>query len=133
MQIPACPSALERSPRVSSYFRASRTRRRAAPRATANGAARRTAGELAYEVGIERGIPDVSIAREMDIPFHRVLLSGLVYARARLTIGPCFNRRSGSQPSRPATSCGCFTWILLTSSYSLLLSPTSETSGCYAR
>lgn len=41
----------------------------------------------------------------MDTPFHRVLLSGLVYARARLTIGPCFNRRSGSQPaSRPAAS-----------------------------
>lgn len=111
--------------------------RDAAPRA-ANGAARRTAGELAYEVGIERGIPDVSIAREMDTPFHRVLLSGLVYARARLTIGPCFNRRSGSQPAgQPLhlTSCGCFTWILLTSSCSLLLSPIlrrGETSGCCA-
>jgi len=64
--------------------------------------ARRTAGELAYEAGIERGTPDVSIAREMDTPFHRVLLSGLVYARARLTAGPCLNRRSrgASQPAR---------------------------------
>lgn len=62
--------------------------------------ARRTAGKLAYEAGIERGTPDVSIAREMDTPFHRVLLSGLVYARARLTAEPCLNRRSGSQPVR---------------------------------
>jgi len=83
------------------------------PRA-ADSVARRTAGKLAYEAGIERGTPDVSIAREMDTPFHRVLLSGLVYARARLTAGPCLNRRSGSQPASPRepshlTSCGCFT------------------------
>ena len=35
--------------------------------------------------GIERGTPDVSIVLEMDTPLHRVLLSGLVYTRARLT------------------------------------------------
>lgn len=104
MQIPACSS---RIPEGLLLFpcrsRVAARVRDAAPRA-ANGAARRTAGELAYEVGIERGIPDVSIAREMDTPFHRVLLSGLVYARARLTIGPCFNRRSGSQPASRFTS-----------------------------
>lgn len=44
--------------------------------------------------GIERGTPDVSIAREMDTPLHRVLLSGLVYARARLTAGPWLNRHA---------------------------------------
>jgi len=75
--------------------------------------ARRTAGKLAYEAGIERSTPDVSIAREMDTPFHRVLLSGLVYARARLTAGPCLNRRSGSQPaSQPErTASPYFVWV----------------------
>lgn len=50
--------------------------------------------------GIERGTPDVSIAREMDTPLHRVLLSGLVYARARLTAGPCLNRRGEAHTGR---------------------------------
>lgn len=66
--------------------------------------------------GIERGTPDVSIAREMDTPLHRVLLSGLVYTRARLTAGLWLNRR-GEEPIR-----GCwprvwvFTRMLLTPS-----------------
>lgn len=94
--------------------------------------ARRTAGKLAYEAGIERGTPDVSIAREMDTPFHRVLLSGLVYARARLTVGPCLNRRSGSQPaSQPVrTASPHLVWvfyvILLTPSFALCCSPRSS-------
>lgn len=41
-------------------------------------------------------VPSMSPSLVKWIPlFHRVLLSGLVYACARLTTGPYFNRRSG--------------------------------------
>lgn len=120
---------------------------RAAPRVhdaeRADGMARRTAGELAYEPGIERGTPDVSIAREMDTPFHRVLLSGLVYARARLTAGPCLNRRSreASQPASQLVRAASphLVWVFYVDIIDSVLlfvaaldPPASGTSGCRA-
>lgn len=78
--------------------------------------------------GIERGTPDVSIAREMDTPLHRVLLSGLVYARARLTAGPWFNRR-GEEPERAAAKrVGVYADVI--HRVSLFLAPFRVSSGC---
>lgn len=62
-------------------------------------------------VGIERGTPDVSIAREMDIPLHRVLFSGLVYARARHTTGPWLNRCE-EEPIRAAARVGVYADVI---------------------
>lgn len=76
--------------------------------------------------GIERGTPDVSIAREMDTPLHRVLLSGLVYVRARLTAGPWLNRRCEAHTGPPRV--WVFTWILLTPSCSLSSPPSPRPS-----